>query len=114
MKPVVDITWFSWQLWRLTGRRGMTFLYLYSFMGFACLKLVTPDFGLLAKVEYALEGAFRYIEGFLLCIWQCCCCCIAVGASQAQVCCCIALFGSCIIALVWRELLFGRLLILLC
>ena len=41
----------------------MTFLYLYSFMGFACLKLVTPDFGLLAKVEYALEGAFRYIEG---------------------------------------------------
>ena len=41
----------------------MTFLYLYSFMGFACLKLVTPDFGLLAKVEYALEGAFRYTRG---------------------------------------------------
>lgn len=37
----------------------MTFLYLYSFLGFACLKLVTPDFGLLAALEYRLEGAFR-------------------------------------------------------
>lgn len=63
VKPVVDITWFSWQLWRLTGRRGMTFLYLYSFMGFACLKLVTPDFALLAQVQQALEGAFRYTQG---------------------------------------------------
>lgn len=62
VKPVVDITWFSWQLWRLTGRRGMTFLYLYSFMGFACLKLVTPDFALLAQVQQALEGAFRYTQ----------------------------------------------------
>ena len=44
----------------------MTFLYLYSFMGFACLKLVTPDFGLLAKVEYTLEGAFRYTQGSCL------------------------------------------------
>lgn len=59
VKPVVDITWFSWQLWRLTGRRGMSFLYLYSFLGFFCLKLVTPDFGLLAAAEYRLEGAFR-------------------------------------------------------
>lgn len=59
VKPVVDITWFSWQLWRLTGRRGMAFLYLYSFLGFACLRLVTPDFGLLASAEYRLEGAFR-------------------------------------------------------
>ena len=59
VKPVVDITWFSWQLWRLTGRRGMAFLYLYSLLGFACLKLVTPDFGLLANTEYRLEGAFR-------------------------------------------------------
>ena len=61
VKPVVDITWFSWQLWRLTGRRGMAFLYLYSLLGFACLKLVTPDFGLLANTEYRLEGAFRWL-----------------------------------------------------
>ena len=61
VKPVVDITWFSWQLWRLTGRRGMSFLYLYSFMGFFCLKLVTPDFGMLAAAEYRLEGAFRSV-----------------------------------------------------
>ena len=26
VKPVVDIAWFSWQLWRLTGRRGMVVL----------------------------------------------------------------------------------------
>ncbi|DBA67674.1 TPA: hypothetical protein ACH3X2_001266 [Trebouxia sp. C0005] len=62
VKPVVDITWFSWQLWRLTGRRGMAFLYLYSLLGFACLKLVTPDFGLLANTEYRLEGAFRNVH----------------------------------------------------
>ena len=39
----------------------MAFLYLYSLAGFACLKLVTPDFGLLANTEYRLEGAFRYV-----------------------------------------------------
>jgi len=65
VKPVVDITWFSWQLWRLTGRRGMAFLYLYSLLGFACLKLVTPDFGLLANTEYRLEGAFRWVACIL-------------------------------------------------
>ena len=39
----------------------MAFLYLYSLLGFACLKLVTPDFGLLANTEYRLEGAFRWV-----------------------------------------------------
>ena len=39
----------------------MAFLYLYSLAGFACLKLVTPDFGLLANTEYRLEGAFRCV-----------------------------------------------------
>ncbi|KAK9820297.1 hypothetical protein WJX72_008694 [[Myrmecia] bisecta] len=62
VKPVVDILWFSLQLGQLTGRRGMAILYLYSFLGFACLKLVTPDFGALAKKEYFLEGAFRNIH----------------------------------------------------
>ena len=49
VKPVVDIAWFSVQLWQLTGRRGMAILYLYAFLGFGALSAVTPNFGALAK-----------------------------------------------------------------
>ena len=49
VKPVVDITWFSAQLWSLTGRRGMVILYAYAALGFLTLRALTPDFGLLAK-----------------------------------------------------------------
>lgn len=38
VKPVVDIAWFSWQLWRLTGRRGMLILYLYTALGWGSLR----------------------------------------------------------------------------
>ena len=48
VKPVVDIAWFSAQLARLTGRRGMAILYLYAAGGLLMLQLVTPDFGALA------------------------------------------------------------------
>ena len=60
VKPVVDITWFTFRLYKLTGRRGMAILYLYSFLGFAILRGVTPDFGALSGKEYFLEGAFRW------------------------------------------------------
>ena len=56
---MVDITWFTFRLYTLTGRRGMAILYLYSFLGFAILRSVTPDFGALSEKEYFLEGAFR-------------------------------------------------------
>lgn len=49
VKPVVDIAWFSVQLYQLTGRRGMAILYLYAFLGFGALSAVTPNFGALAK-----------------------------------------------------------------
>ena len=49
VKPVVDLAWFSVQLYQLTGRRGMAILYLYAFLGFGALSAVTPDFGALAK-----------------------------------------------------------------
>ncbi|EIE25187.1 hypothetical protein COCSUDRAFT_65142 [Coccomyxa subellipsoidea C-169] len=62
VKPVVDIAWFSVQLYQLTGRRGMAILYLYAFLGFGALSAVTPDFGGLARKEYFLEGAFRNIH----------------------------------------------------
>ncbi|CAL5222677.1 g5077 [Coccomyxa viridis] len=62
VKPVVDLAWFSVQLYQLTGRRGMAILYLYAFLGFGALSAVTPDFGALAKNEYFLEGAFRNVH----------------------------------------------------
>ncbi|KAL4445411.1 hypothetical protein ABPG77_011236 [Micractinium sp. CCAP 211/92] len=65
VKPVVDIAWFSWQLWRLTGRRGMLILYLYTALGWGSLRAVTPDFGGLLKKELALEGNFRNAHGRL-------------------------------------------------
>ena len=48
IKPVVDLAWFSAQLWRLLGARGTGLLYLYALAGFAVLRAVTPDFGALA------------------------------------------------------------------
>ncbi|KAK9846568.1 hypothetical protein WJX81_006713 [Elliptochloris bilobata] len=65
VKPVVDILWFSAQLYQLTGRRGMFILYAYALLGFGCLRAVTPDFGNLAQREYYLEGAFRNIHSRL-------------------------------------------------
>ncbi|GAB4822712.1 hypothetical protein N2152v2_009758 [Parachlorella kessleri] len=59
VKPVVDVAWFSWQLWRLTGRRGAVILYAYVVLGYTSLRAVTPDFSGLLKREYALEGRFR-------------------------------------------------------
>lgn len=41
VKPVVDIVWFSWQLGRLTGRRGIGILYLYSCLGFLTMRCST-------------------------------------------------------------------------
>ena len=49
VKPVVDLLWFSAQLWRLLGARGTGVLYLYAVAGFAVLRMVTPDFGKLAE-----------------------------------------------------------------
>ena len=49
VKPVVDIAWFTAQLARLTGLRGMGILYSYALIGLIMLRLVTPDFGALAK-----------------------------------------------------------------
>ena len=42
VKPVVDILWFSSQLWALTGRRGTAILYIYAALGFGCLRCVHP------------------------------------------------------------------------
>lgn len=59
VKPIVDVGWFSLQLWKLCGLRGMIVLYLYTIVGYGALKCVTPDFAGLLRHEYGLEGAFR-------------------------------------------------------
>ena len=59
VKPVFDLGWFSVQLYRLTGRRGMVVLYAYAALGFTALRALTPDFGGMARDDAALEGAFR-------------------------------------------------------
>lgn len=38
VKPLIDLAWFSSQLWALTGRRGSASLYLYAALGFSCLR----------------------------------------------------------------------------
>lgn len=64
VKPVVDIAWFSVQLYQLTGRRGMAILYLYAFLGFGALSAVTPDFGGLArKVPPISAPAVPFLPG---------------------------------------------------
>ena len=45
VKPVVDVSWFSLQLWRLSGRRGMAILYLYVLLGYGCLRWAGPGGG---------------------------------------------------------------------
>ncbi len=61
VKPVVDLAWFSVQLYQLTGRRGMAILYLYAFLGFGALSAVTPDFGALAKNVSKLLPCTRHL-----------------------------------------------------
>ena len=65
VKPVVDICWFSWRMYLLTGRRGMGTLYIYMLLGFGALRAVTPDFGKLAAEEQLREGAFRNVHARL-------------------------------------------------
>jgi len=43
----------------LTGRRGVTILYVYMLLGLGFLRTVTPDFGDLISQEQQLEGTFR-------------------------------------------------------
>lgn len=87
VKPVVDISWFSLQLYSLTGRRGMGILYLYSVLGFAVLRGVTPDFGALSKTEHFLEGAFRSVAGPQCWMVQGCCTPFMLGCMDSSVSC---------------------------
>ncbi|QCD84702.1 ATP-binding cassette [Vigna unguiculata] len=62
VKPSVDILWFTWRMKLLTGRRGVTILYVYMLLGLGFLRTVTPDFGDLISQEQQLEGTFRFMH----------------------------------------------------
>ncbi|MBA0717513.1 hypothetical protein Golax_005324, partial [Gossypium laxum] len=62
VKPSVDILWFTWRMKLLTGRRGVSILYAYMFLGLGFLRTVTPDFGDLTSREQQLEGTFRFMH----------------------------------------------------
>lgn len=55
VKPVVDILWFSSQLWALTGRRGSAVLYIYAALGFGCLRCVLEP-------EWTVPNPFAEVE----------------------------------------------------
>jgi hypothetical protein len=55
VKPVVDILWFSSQLWALTGRRGMAVLYIYAALGFGCLRCVCGSAADMTRVLMAIS-----------------------------------------------------------
>ncbi|KAJ3683851.1 hypothetical protein LUZ60_014078 [Juncus effusus] len=61
-KPSVDIIWFTWRMYLLTGRRGVAILYTYMLLGLGFLRTVAPDFGDLASQEQELEGTFRFMH----------------------------------------------------
>nr|CAB3479540.1 unnamed protein product [Digitaria exilis] len=65
VKPLVDILWFTWRMKLLSGRRGVTILYAYMFLGLGFLRAVSPDFGDLANQEQELEGTFRFMHSRL-------------------------------------------------
>ena len=43
IKPVLDAAWFSWRCYKLTGTKGIAFLYLYMAFGYTTLKAISPD-----------------------------------------------------------------------
>mmetsp|Transcript_35427 Transcript_35427/g.99833 ORF Transcript_35427/g.99833 Transcript_35427/m.99833 type:complete len:1301 (+) Transcript_35427:15-3917(+) len=60
VKPIVDVCWFTWRCYTLTGLRGLAILYSYNLLGYGFLRAVTPSLGKFAANEFELEGAFRY------------------------------------------------------
>jgi len=59
IKPVLDAGWFSWRCYKLTGAKGISFLYLYMVLGYTTLKAISPDLAFAARREHELESAFR-------------------------------------------------------
>ncbi|UPQ98050.1 type I ABC transporter [Chloropicon primus] len=59
IKPVLDAAWFSWRCYKLTGKKGVAFLYFYMAFGYTTLKAISPDLAMASRGEHDLESAFR-------------------------------------------------------
>ena len=59
IKPVLDAAWFSWRCYKLTGTKGIAFLYLYMAFGYTTLKAISPDLAAASRGEHDLESSFR-------------------------------------------------------
>ena len=61
VKPLVDISFFTYQAWRILGFKSTALLYCYSYMvlGFGVLRVVTPAFGALVERSQELTSSFR-------------------------------------------------------
>ncbi len=52
IKPIADLSWFSYQTVRMLGFRNTALLYAYMVAGLGVLRVVAPDFGtLVAKMQ---------------------------------------------------------------
>jgi ABC transporter transmembrane region 2 len=64
VKPVLDLAWFSSQLWALTGRRGSAILYLYAALGFGCLRcgIWPAQHSLICPIPMSLSSHLRIFQ----------------------------------------------------
>lgn len=62
IKPIADISWFSFQTVVMLGWRNTGLLYLYMVAGLGLLRMITPDFGRLINRMQHLQGRFRFVH----------------------------------------------------
>mmetsp|Transcript_13439 Transcript_13439/g.18542 ORF Transcript_13439/g.18542 Transcript_13439/m.18542 type:complete len:714 (-) Transcript_13439:1013-3154(-) len=72
-KPMLDVIFFSWQLWRLAKQKGSggqtvvtVFCWSVIYITAQVLKLVRPNYGKLVAEQAALEGDLRYVHSRLI------------------------------------------------
>jgi len=72
-KPILDVIFFSWQLWRLAKQKGSggqsvvtVFCWSVIYVTAQILKLVRPNYGKLVAEQASLEGDLRYVHSRLI------------------------------------------------
>mmetsp|Transcript_38388 Transcript_38388/g.91038 ORF Transcript_38388/g.91038 Transcript_38388/m.91038 type:complete len:1229 (+) Transcript_38388:203-3889(+) len=65
VKPMIDLAWFSRQMYSLTGTRGLLILYAYIVLSSAGLRVLTPDLRSMAETEAQLEGDLQTVHARL-------------------------------------------------
>eukprot|EP00041_Stephanoeca_diplocostata_P038068 m.1473233 g.1473233 ORF g.1473233 m.1473233 type:complete len:1281 (-) comp25152_c1_seq8:3346-7188(-) len=62
VKPLADISWFTYQAYGIIGLQSTAMLYLYMFAGYGVLRAAAPAYGKLVEKSQELAGAFRYVH----------------------------------------------------